>query len=81
MEIKVLGSGCSKCKVLMFAVEKAVEMLGVKVNIEKVKDINKIISYNVMITPALVINGKTVLSGRIADYEEIKRLVQKEMQS
>lgn len=81
MEIKVLGSGCSKCKVLMSSVEKALEMLGVKADIEKVEDINKIISYNVMITPALVINGKTVLSGRIADYEEIKRLVQKEMQS
>jgi len=76
MEIKVLGSGCTKCKTLMNLVSDAVKELGITANIEKVEDINKIIGYGVMSTPALVINGKVVVSGRLPKPEEIKKILQ-----
>ncbi|MGB2727313.1 MAG: thioredoxin family protein [Halobacteriota archaeon] len=75
MDIKVLGTGCAKCGKVYENVKKAIEELGVDSDVEKVEDIDKIISFGVMMTPAVVINGVVKASGRIPDTEEIKKWV------
>ncbi|MFH1239941.1 MAG: thioredoxin family protein [Candidatus Diapherotrites archaeon] len=73
MNIKVLGTGCSKCKQLEENTRKALEETGKKAEIEKVTDMNKIIEAGVMTTPALSVDGKIVCSGTIPSSEEIKK--------
>ena len=69
--IKVLGSGCPNCKKLEAITRKAVETLAVEAKIEKVTEYDKIMEYNVMSTPGLVLNEKVVSSGRIPGEVEI----------
>ena len=76
MKIQILGTGCPKCKQLEANVKKALEETGKKAEIEKVTDINKIIEFGVMATPALVIDGAVKSAGKIADVGEIKKLLQ-----
>jgi small redox-active disulfide protein 2 len=73
MKIQVLGTGCPKCKLVEANARQAVQETGKTAEIEKVTDINKIIDFGVMATPALAIDGKVVCSGRIPDKEEIKK--------
>ena len=75
MNIKVLGTGCAKCKTLEKITRDAVAETGITAEIEKVEDIVKIMGYGVMNTPALVINQKVVLSGHIPTMTEIKELL------
>ena len=75
MEIKVLGTGCAKCKSLEKITTKAVDELNLDVSVIKVEDIQKIMEYAVMRTPALVINEKVVLSGQIPKMSEMKTLL------
>ena len=75
MEVKVLGTGCAKCKSLEKVTTKAVEELNIDATVEKVEDIQKIMEYAVMRTPALVINGKVVLSGQVPKIDELKELL------
>ena len=77
MEIKVLGTGCAKCKSLEKVTKKAVEELNLDATVEKVEDIQKIMEYAVMRTPALVINEKVVLSGQLPKVSELKDLLSK----
>ncbi len=77
MNVKILGMGCSNCKKLNAVAEEAVKELGIEATIEKVEDMPKIMSYGVMRTPALVIDEKVVLQGRIPTNEEMKGLLQK----
>jgi small redox-active disulfide protein 2 len=72
MKIEVLGTGCSKCKALEENVKKAVADAGIFVQVEKVEDIEKIMAYGVMSTPALVINGEVKSTGKLLNSEEIK---------
>jgi len=73
MTIKILGSGCPKCRALEANVRKAVEGLGLKdVQIEHVYEIDKIVGYGVMSTPAIVIDEEVKAVGRISDVEDIK---------
>lgn len=72
MKIQVLGSGCDKCKKLAANVQEAVAKLGVDCEIEKVTDINRIVDFGVLMTPALVVNGKVVSSGKVLSPEEIE---------
>lgn len=71
MKIEILGTGCPKCKKLTELTEEAVNKLGVSVKIVKVTDINKIIDYGVMVTPALVIDGDVKVAGKMPSKEEI----------
>jgi small redox-active disulfide protein 2 len=71
MKIEVLGSGCLKCAELEKRAKEAVSAAGVDATVEHVYDMNKIIERGVFMTPALVINGKTVASGKIPSVEEI----------
>lgn len=75
MEIKVLGTGCAKCKTLEKVTLKAVEELNLNVKVEKVEDIMKIMEYSVMRTPALVINEEVVLSGIVPKISDLKELL------
>jgi small redox-active disulfide protein 2 len=77
MEIKVLGPGCPKCKTLEKSVINALAELDLAADVSKVEDIVEIMNYGVMVTPALVINGKVVLKGRVPSVEEIKSLITK----
>jgi small redox-active disulfide protein 2 len=73
--IQVLGTGCSKCKTLYETVNKAVMETGVDAMVEKVDDIQKIMSYNILMTPALVIDGYVKVAGRVPNLEEVKQLI------
>ncbi len=75
MEIKVLGSGCARCKSLEKITRKAVEELNLDASVEKVEDFQKIMEYAVMRTPALVIDEKVVLSGQVPNVAEMKDLL------
>jgi small redox-active disulfide protein 2 len=75
MIIQVLGTGCTKCKTLYETVNKAVQETGVDAMVEKVEDIQKIMSYNILMTPGLVIDGYVKAAGRIPNLDEIKRLI------
>lgn len=73
MIIKVLGSGCANCKRLEENTRKAVEELGINATIEKVSDFKEIMKYGVMRTPALVVDEKVKVWGRVPTAEEIKK--------
>ena len=73
MIIKVLGSGCTNCKRLEENTRKAVEELGLNATIEKVTDFKEIMRYGVMRTPALVVDEKVKVWGRVPTAEEIKK--------
>ncbi|RKD23597.1 small redox-active disulfide protein 2 [Caminicella sporogenes DSM 14501] len=75
MVIKVLGSGCANCKKLEENAKKAVEELGIDATIEKVEDFAEIMKYGVMKTPALVVDEKVVIKGRVAKTDEIKDIL------
>jgi small redox-active disulfide protein 2 len=77
MKIKILGTGCSRCKTLEQLTRKAVAEMGISADIEKEEDIVKIMSYGVMRTPALVIDEKIALSGRVPSLTEIKEVLTK----
>ena len=70
-KIQILGTGCPKCRKLAEAAGEAAISLGVEYDLEKVSDISKIMSFGVMVTPALVIDGKVKCSGKIPEVEEI----------
>ena len=75
MEIKVLGTGCAKCKSLEKVTRKAVDELNLDATVIKIEDIQKIMEYSVMRTPALVIDEKVVLSGQLPKVAELKELL------
>jgi len=72
MEIKILGGGCPKCERLESVTREVVQELGIEAEFTKVKSLAEIMTYDVMSTPALVVDEKVVSSGRIPDREEIK---------
>jgi small redox-active disulfide protein 2 len=75
MIIKVLGTGCANCKTLEKHTRQAVAELGNCAEVFKIEDITRIIEYKVLHTPALVIDEKVVLSGRVPSVSEIKELI------
>jgi len=77
MEIKILGTGCPKCKTLEKVTREAAAEIGIEANIEKIEDIIAILNYNVLHTPALVINGKVVLSGQVPSLNQVKEIILK----
>lgn len=77
MIIKVLGTGCSNCKNLEKATQIAVSEMGIDAQVIKEEDIQKIMSYGIMRTPALVIDEKVALYGRVPSVKELKEIIQK----
>jgi len=76
-ELKVLGTGCPRCVSLAENAEKAARELGIDYVLEKVTDLDAIMSWGVMMTPALVIDGKVVSSGRLLSPGQIRELLEK----
>jgi small redox-active disulfide protein 2 len=75
MEIKILGTGCPKCKTLEKLTREVVEQNGIDATVTKVEDIYQIMKYGVMTTPALVVNEKVEIKGRIPSADEIKQVL------
>ncbi|HMS08018.1 MAG TPA: thioredoxin family protein [Pyrinomonadaceae bacterium] len=73
--IKILGTGCAKCKQTEAVVREALTELGVAASVEKVEDIEKIMSYDVMSTPALVIDEQVIIRGKVPTKEEVRALL------
>jgi len=73
--IEILGTGCPKCKKLTELTMEAAAQLNMECNIEKVEDIQKIMAYGVMMTPALVVDGKVKLTGKVPSVDELKKLI------
>lgn len=76
MKIQVLGTGCPKCQKLTENAEAAAKEVGVDYEIEKVTDVNDIMKFGVMMTPALAVDDEVKLSGKVADAAEIKKHLQ-----
>jgi small redox-active disulfide protein 2 len=74
-KIQILGTGCPKCKQLTAFAEQAAKELGVAYEIEKVTQINEIMKFGVMTTPALVVDGQVKVSGKVPSVEEIKKMI------
>lgn len=75
MKIKVLGSGCCRCKKTLDTVKQVVEEDKVNATVEYVTDIAKILDYNIMSMPAIVIDGKVVLNGQVPTTEQVRQLL------
>ena len=75
MKIQILGTGCAKCNALTMATEKAAQSLGLPYELEKVTDLNRIMSFGVMTTPALVVDGQVKAAGKVPSVEQIKMLL------
>ena len=76
MKIKILGTGCPKCMKLEAMVKTTVDKLGLDAEITHVHDIDKILSYDVMMTPALVVDGVVKLSGKLPSDAVLEKLLQ-----
>jgi small redox-active disulfide protein 2 len=74
-KIQVLGTGCPKCKKLFEAAQQAVKDSAVDAEVSKVEDINEILAFGVMMTPALVIDGEVKVTGRVPRADEMKTLI------
>ena len=77
MEIKILGTGCAKCKTLEKLTREVVAQNGIQATITKVEDIAEIMKYHIMVTPALVVNEKVEIKGRVPSASEIKQVLSK----
>lgn len=75
MIIKILGTGCSKCKKLEANAQQAVKEMGIEATIEKVQDIQGIMEYGVMKTPALVVDEQVKVMGKVLSPEDIKKFL------
>ena len=75
MDIRVLGTGCPNCKRLEKNVRDAVEQMAVEATITKITDMKEIMSYDILSTPGLVIDGKVVSSGRVPTPAEISSMI------
>ena len=77
MEIKVLGTGCASCKALFSTTEQAVKELNLDAQVVKEEDMLKIMEYNILSLPALVVDGKVVAKGKKLSVDEVKNLLTK----
>ncbi|MCX7725989.1 MAG: thioredoxin family protein [Chitinispirillaceae bacterium] len=74
-KIEILGTGCPKCKKLFETASEAVKQLCIEAELNKVEDINEIMKFGVMMTPALVVDGEVKVVGRVPSVEELKKII------
>ncbi len=74
-KLQILGGGCAKCKNLAAATEQAAKSLGLEYQMEKVTDLQRIMSFGVMMTPALVVDGQVKVAGRVPSLEDLKKML------
>ncbi|HPX19422.1 MAG: thioredoxin family protein [Desulfomonilia bacterium] len=75
MKIQILGTGCAKCKKLTENAQEAAKELGRPIEVEKVSDINEIMKYGVMLTPALAVDGEVKVVGKVLSVKDIKAIL------
>jgi len=75
IKIQILGTGCPKCKKLAENAETAAQAAGIAYDLEKVTDINRIMEFDVMLTPALVVNGVVKTAGKVPSPDDIKAML------
>ena len=75
MEVKVLGTGCAKCKSTVALIEDVASTKGVTLSLEKVEDIQAIVGYGVMSTPAVVIDGKVIHAGGVPSRDKVEHWI------
>ena len=75
MEVLVLGPGCKKCVLTYDAIKKVLEQTGAEVSLRKVEDIMEIMKYNIMTTPAVVVDGEVKVKGHVPSEAEIKKII------
>jgi len=73
--IKILGTGCAKCKLTERVIRETLAETGVEANIEKVEDIQKIMEHDIMSTPAIVIDEKVVMAGKVPSKQEVRLMI------
>jgi small redox-active disulfide protein 2 len=74
-KIQILGTGCPKCSMLAKNAEEAAKSAGLEYKIEKITDINEIMKFGVMLTPALAVDGKVKVVGKVPSSDEIKKII------
>ena len=74
-KLQILGPGCARCTNLATAAEEAAKALGIEYQLEKVTDIQQIIAFGVMMTPALVVDGKVKIAGRVPSVGDLKKML------
>lgn len=74
-KIQVLGTGCPKCQSLYDAAQKAVAENNIEAEVVKIEDLNEILKFGVMITPALAVDGNVLVSGRVPSDDELSKLL------
>ena len=74
-KLQILGTGCAKCKKLAEDAEAAAKALGIEYEIEKITDINEIMTFGVMMTPALVVDGEVKVVGKVPPLDDIKSML------
>lgn len=74
-KVQILGTGCPKCKKLAENAEIAAKTLGIEYEIEKVTDINEIMTFGVMMTPALAVDGQVKIAGKVPSPEDIEKMI------
>ena len=75
MKISILGTGCAKCKKTEEIVRKTVAANKVKAEIEKIEDIKEIMKFKVMMTPAVAVDGKVVIAGKVPSEQDVKKIL------
>jgi len=75
MKIEILGTGCPKCKKTKEVIEKVLKETGVEANVVKVEDVEKILNYGVMVTPAVVVDGDLKTVGKVPDEKEVRKWI------
>lgn len=75
MEVKVLGPGCAKCKTTFQVIEKVIKENNLDVKLTKVDDIMEMMNYNIMTTPAVVVDGEVKMKGQVPSESDVKRLL------
>ena len=75
MEVKVLGPGCAKCKTTFQVIENVIKENNLDVKLTKVDDIMEMMSYNIMTTPAVVVDGEVKMKGQVPSESDVKRLL------
>lgn len=75
MEVKILGPGCAKCKTTFQVIEKVIKENNLDVKLTKVDDIMEMMSYNIMTTPAVVVDGEVKMKGQVPSESDVKRLL------
>jgi len=74
-KLQILGTGCRKCKKLAELTQEAAGSLGIEYEIEKVSDIQRIMSFGVMLTPALAVDGEVKVVGKVPSVDEIRKMI------